>query len=127
VAYDVVRSFKQAIDELHLRDWHNVTRHFQDGNVEQWQAAKLTSLVNGLGKPVHAICAAADRCTLLALLAEYLTTNLSREALPLADALHLYRLSHWNEKDYAQMKDDLSWAHGRQRQGDSPSLGNGML
>lgn len=57
---DAARSFNEAIEELHLRDWRKVTRHFRDGHVEQWWAAELSFLGYGPGKPVRAICATTD-------------------------------------------------------------------
>nr|WP_217346677.1 transposase [Noviherbaspirillum sp. L7-7A]MBV0881152.1 transposase [Noviherbaspirillum sp. L7-7A] len=107
---DVAYSFNEAIEELHSRDWHKVTRHFRDGYVEQWWAAELTFLRYGPGKPVRAICATTDRSTLPEPSTWYLTTNLPLEAAPLAKVVPLYGLRHWVEQGYKQMKDQLGWA-----------------
>jgi hypothetical protein len=107
---DVAHSFDEAISELHLRDWHKVTRHFRDGHVEQWWAVELTFLGYGPGKPVRAICATTDRRALPVLSTWYLTTNLPVDAASLAEVVRLYGLRHWVEQGYKQMKDQLGWA-----------------
>lgn len=107
---DVAHSFDEAIEELHSRDWHKVTRHFRDGHVEQWWAAELSFLGYGPGKPVRAICATTDPSTLPEPSTWYLTTNLPLEAAPLAEVVRLYGLRHWVEQGYKQMKDQLGWA-----------------
>jgi SRSO17 transposase len=106
----VAHSFDEAIDELHLRDWHKVTRHFRDGHIEQWWAAELSVLGYGPGKPVRAICATTDRRALPDLATWYLTTNLALEVASLAEVVRLYGLRHWVEQSYKQMKDELGWA-----------------
>ncbi|WP_200960967.1 IS701 family transposase [Noviherbaspirillum sp. Root189] len=107
---EVAHSFNEAIDDMRLRDWHKVTRHFRDGHVEHWWAVELTFLGYGANKPVRAICATTDRRTLPGLSTWYLTTNLPVDSAPLVEVVRLYGLRHWIEQGYKQMKDELGWA-----------------
>jgi SRSO17 transposase len=107
---DVAHSFDEAIGDLHLRDWHKVTRHFRDGHVEHWWATELTFLNYGPDQPVRALCATTDQQTLPELSTWYLTTNLPLEAASLTEVVRLYGLRHWVEQGYKQMKDELGWA-----------------
>lgn len=107
---DMAHSFKEALEEVRPRDWHQVTRRFRDGHTERWWAIELSFLSYGPNKPVRAICATTDRRTLPELSTWYLTTNLPREVASLEEVVRLYGLRHWVEQGYKQMKDELGWA-----------------
>jgi SRSO17 transposase len=107
---DMAHSFKEALEEVRPRDWHQVTRHFRDGHTERWWAVELSFLSYGSNKPVRAICATTDRRTLPELSTWYLTTNLPLEVASLEEVVRLYGLRHWVEQGYKQMKDELGWA-----------------
>lgn len=107
---DMAHSFREALEEVRPRDWHQVTRHFRDGHAERWWAIELSFLSYGPNQPVRAICATTDRRTLPELSTWYLTTNLPLEVASLEEVVRLYGLRHWVEQGYKQMKDELGWA-----------------
>jgi len=56
------------------------------------------------------VCATTDRRELPALSIWYLTTNLSREHVPLGEIVRLYGLRNWVKQSYKQIKDELGCA-----------------
>jgi SRSO17 transposase len=106
----VAHSFEDAARELPLRAWQRIVRRFRDGHTQRWWVAELTLFKYGPHGSIRAICATTDQRMLPDLNTWYLTTNLSREQAPLAEAVRLYGLRNWIEQSYKQMKDELGWA-----------------
>jgi SRSO17 transposase len=106
----VAHTFKEAAREVPPGAWQPVERRFRDGHAERWWAAELTLAGHGPGKRGRAICATTDRGQLPEISTWYLTTNLAREEVPLAEIVRLYGLRNWVEQSYKQMKDELGWS-----------------
>lgn len=107
---DLAFTFREAAQNVAENCWHAVERHFRDGHAEVWWAAELTLAGHGPGKRGRAVCATTDRNTLPEISTWYLTTNLAREQVSLAEIVRFYGLRNWVEQSYKQMKDELGWA-----------------
>jgi len=102
-------------------DWHPVTRTFRDGHTERWFAADATLGWWGPDGARRLVVATADPATLPPKATWYLVTNLPRPGGPreaasphpaasLAEIVRIYRIRHWIEQSYKQVKDQLGWA-----------------
>ena len=102
-------------------DWRPVTRTFRDGHAETWWAADATLGWRGPDGLTRLVVATADPGTLPGKATWYLAISLPRPGGPreadsdhpaadLAEVVRIYRIRHWVEQGYKQVKDELGWA-----------------